>query len=366
VNETNHYEIAIPKIGSWSSLTPMTGVVPGLKDVPRDQRPPVWPVFFSFRIMVGIGFCMLGSGCGAFGCAGGALFENAGFLRAAMLMTPVGLRRRAVRLVHGRDRRQPYVVYGLLRTADAVSPISRPRCEFTRGPSASSTWSCSGSAATTSRSSCAKGPEPLEEASAGRFRSAHRQDARSAPLGPDESLRGAGRRVQPAGVGPMFGFGSGIRGAAFWLPLIWAGLIAVAVAMYVVVDGFDLGSASCSRRQERELARPHDVLGRADLGRQRDLAGARRRRPAGRVPPRLRDPDAGAVRAADRHAAGARLSAGVAFEFRFKADRSKVVWDYAFHYGSLVATFAQGVVLGAFVQVLRSRAAVLRAGRSTG
>jgi cytochrome d ubiquinol oxidase subunit II len=41
---------------------------------------------------------------------------------------------------------------------------------------------------------------------------------------------------------------------------------------------------------------------------------------------------------------------GVAFEFRFKADRSKRVWDYAFHYGSLLATFAQGMVLGAFVQ----------------
>jgi cytochrome d ubiquinol oxidase subunit II len=41
---------------------------------------------------------------------------------------------------------------------------------------------------------------------------------------------------------------------------------------------------------------------------------------------------------------------GVAFEFRFKADTSRRVWDYAFHYGSLLATFAQGVVLGAFVQ----------------
>jgi cytochrome d ubiquinol oxidase subunit II len=41
---------------------------------------------------------------------------------------------------------------------------------------------------------------------------------------------------------------------------------------------------------------------------------------------------------------------GIAFEFRFKADRSKFLWDNAFHFGSLVATFAQGVVLGAFVQ----------------
>ncbi len=41
---------------------------------------------------------------------------------------------------------------------------------------------------------------------------------------------------------------------------------------------------------------------------------------------------------------------GVAFEFRFKAESSKRIWDYAFHYGSLLATFAQGIVLGAFVQ----------------
>ncbi|GJD72425.1 hypothetical protein CFIICLFH_0639 [Methylobacterium goesingense] len=40
----------------------------------------------------------------------------------------------------------------------------------------------------------------------------------------------------------------------------------------------------------------------------------------------------------------------VAFEFRFKANRSQFVWDNAFHYGFLVATFAQGMVLGAFVQ----------------
>ncbi len=39
----------------------------------------------------------------------------------------------------------------------------------------------------------------------------------------------------------MFGFGMEYEGAAFWLPLVWAALLAVAVAMYVVIDGFDLG-----------------------------------------------------------------------------------------------------------------------------
>ena len=78
----------------------------------------------------------------------------------------------------------------------------------------------------------------------------------------------------------MFGFGTEYEGLAFWLPLIWAGLLAVAIAMYVIADGFDLGVGilfNAARR--RELARPHDVLGRADLGRQRDLAHPRRRRP---------------------------------------------------------------------------------------
>ena len=51
--EENRYELAIPKLGSYILTHDFGGVVPGLKDVPPDQRPPVWPVFFSFRIMVG-------------------------------------------------------------------------------------------------------------------------------------------------------------------------------------------------------------------------------------------------------------------------------------------------------------------------
>ena len=99
----------------------------------------------------------------------------------------------------------------------------------------------------------------------------------------------------------MFGFGTEYQGLAFWLPLIWAGFIAFAVAMYVIVDGFDLGVGILFKAaRERELARPHDVLGRADLGRQRDLARPRRRRAARGLPHRLRDPDAGALLADHR------------------------------------------------------------------
>jgi cytochrome d ubiquinol oxidase subunit I len=125
VNEKNDFEIAIPKIGSWVLTHAFDGVVPGLKDVPRDQRPPVWPVFFSFRIMVGIGFAMLGLGLWSLYLRWkGTLFTNRTFLTCAMLMTPSGFGAVLFGWFTAEIGRQPYVVYGHLRTADAVSPIS--------------------------------------------------------------------------------------------------------------------------------------------------------------------------------------------------------------------------------------------------
>ncbi|RDI61814.1 cytochrome ubiquinol oxidase subunit I [Microvirga subterranea] len=123
--ETNRYEIGIPKIGSWVLTHAFDGVVPGLKEVPRDERPPVWPVFFSFRIMVGIGFAMLGLGLWSVYLRWkGTLFSNRAFLTAAMLMTPSGFGAVLFGWFTAEIGRQPYVVYGHLRTADAVSPVS--------------------------------------------------------------------------------------------------------------------------------------------------------------------------------------------------------------------------------------------------
>ncbi len=148
----------------------------------------------------------------------------------------------------------------------------------------------------------------------------------------------------------MFGFGTEYEGLAFWLPLIWAALIAVAVAMYVVMDGFDLGvgilftAARDENWRDRmmfSVAPIWDgnetwlILGGGGLLAVFHLAYAI-------LMPALYVPILMMLIAL--------VFRGVAFEFRFKADRSKRVWDYAFHYGSLAATFAQGVVLGAFVQ----------------
>ncbi len=125
VNETNRFEIAIPRIGSWVLTHAFDGVVPGLKDVPPNERPPVWPVFFSFRIMVGLGFAMLGIGLWSLYLRyKGTLFTNRTFLTATMIMTPSGFGAVLFGWFTAEIGRQPYVVYGHLRTADAVSPVT--------------------------------------------------------------------------------------------------------------------------------------------------------------------------------------------------------------------------------------------------
>ena len=101
---------------------------------------------------------------------------------------------------------------------------------------------------------------------------------------------------------------AGLSGAAYWLPLVSAAVIALAVALYVVLDGFDLGIGILFPYFRRgEPARPDDELGRAVLGRQRDLAGHGRHRAVRRLPARLLDHHAGALRAGGAHAAGAGL-----------------------------------------------------------
>jgi cytochrome d ubiquinol oxidase subunit I len=124
--ERNLYEIAIPGLGSYILTHEGQGVVPGLKDVPRENRPPVWPVFFSFRIMVGLGMLMAALGFWSLYLRWkGRLFTTRPFLWATMLMTPSGFGAVLFGWFTAEIGRQPYVVYGVLRTADAVSPVAR-------------------------------------------------------------------------------------------------------------------------------------------------------------------------------------------------------------------------------------------------
>ena len=121
--ETNHFEIAIPYLGSLILVHEVGGEVRGLKAWPADERPPVPVVFYAFRIMVAIGFLMLGVALASLWLRRRKrLFETRWFLRLCAACTPIGF----VALIAGwfvtEVGRQPWTVYGLLRTVDSTSP----------------------------------------------------------------------------------------------------------------------------------------------------------------------------------------------------------------------------------------------------
>jgi len=122
-NERNRFEVAIPALASLYLKHDFDATVQGLKSVARSDRPPVVPVFYAFRLMVGMGLLMLALVL----WAGvmywrGRLFDSPVFHKACVAMAPVGF----IAVVAGwtvtEVGRQPWVVYGLLRTHDAVSP----------------------------------------------------------------------------------------------------------------------------------------------------------------------------------------------------------------------------------------------------
>ena len=99
----------------------------GLDTVPDDLQPPVSIIFWSFRIMVGIGFLMLGLGLWSLVARWrGKLYDWPMLHRAALVMGPSGFVAVIAGWVTTEVGRQPFTVYGLLRTADSVSPLAAP------------------------------------------------------------------------------------------------------------------------------------------------------------------------------------------------------------------------------------------------
>ncbi|MGH8468709.1 MAG: cytochrome ubiquinol oxidase subunit I [Gammaproteobacteria bacterium] len=121
--ERNRAEVSIPKLGSLYLTHSWDGVVRGLKDFLPADRPPVAPVFFAFRVMVGMWAIMFALTLWAWWLAWRKrLFGSPAFLRAATWAIPAGYVAVTAGWITTEVGRQPYVVYGLLRTADAVTP----------------------------------------------------------------------------------------------------------------------------------------------------------------------------------------------------------------------------------------------------
>ena len=121
--ETNRAEVAIPDVASLYLTHDLTTEVKGLKSAPPEDRPPVAPVFFSFRAMVGLGILMLiVAWWGLWLRHKDRLLDSRAYLQVCIAMIPAGYLAVLAGWTVTEVGRQPWVVYGLMRTRDAVSP----------------------------------------------------------------------------------------------------------------------------------------------------------------------------------------------------------------------------------------------------
>lgn len=123
--QKNDFEIVIPKLASFILTHDWDGEIKGLKEWNPQDIPPVAPVFYAFRVMVSIGLSMIFMGVlGAYLYKKGTLFDNRFYLHLFRIMTPVGW----VAVLAGwfvtEIGRQPYTVYGVLRTTQSISPVA--------------------------------------------------------------------------------------------------------------------------------------------------------------------------------------------------------------------------------------------------
>jgi cytochrome d ubiquinol oxidase subunit I len=134
----NHWELSIPRVGSLYLRYNLTGTIAALDEFAPQDIPPVPIVFFAFRFMVGLGLLMLGQGLVSWMLRRRQRLCSARWMmRGCVLMAPAGFLAMLSGWVVTEVGRQPFTVYGLLRTADSLSSISHRQV-------IASTWSILG------------------------------------------------------------------------------------------------------------------------------------------------------------------------------------------------------------------------------
>ena len=325
----NRFAISIPRLGSLITAGNERATIIGLKAFAPRDRPPVFIVFWAFRVMAGLGLAMIGLGLwGAFLWWRGGPERSRLFLRAATLMGPTGFVAVIAGWTVAEVGRQPWVIWHVMRTAVGVSPIGARQVSASLLGFLIVYAVIFAAGALFILRLIAVGPAPETAAPS---------DAARAPLG---------RPWRPPRWSPEM---TGLD-----LPLIACAVIAAAVLFYVLLDGFDLGvgilfplarSTADRDTMMASIAPYWDgnetwlVLGGAGLFAAFPGAYAI-------VMPAFYLPVMGMLMSL--------ILRGVAFEFRLHGRRrGKSLWSFAFGFGSLVAALAQGLILGGFVQGVR-------------
>ncbi|UWR90901.1 cytochrome ubiquinol oxidase subunit I [Phaeobacter inhibens] len=121
------YAIEIPKLSSLILKHDLNAPLAGLDTIPDEDEPPVAILFWSFRVMVALGFAMAGLGLWSlWGRLRGQLYDSRWLHRASIAMGPMGFVAVLAGWITTEVGRQPFTVYGLLRTSDSLAPVSAP------------------------------------------------------------------------------------------------------------------------------------------------------------------------------------------------------------------------------------------------
>jgi cytochrome d ubiquinol oxidase subunit I len=123
-HQRNRFALGLPLLGSIWLTHSLDGRVDGLKNTPIDRQPQMGWVFYGFRVMYGTAIVMFGVAVASLWLRWqGRLFANRWFLRTLVAMTPSGIVATLGGWYLAETGRQPWVIYGVLRTLDAVSPV---------------------------------------------------------------------------------------------------------------------------------------------------------------------------------------------------------------------------------------------------
>ena len=280
------HAVEIPRLGSLILKHDLDAPLAGLDTIAPQNRPAVEVVFWSFRVMVGLGLLMFALGAWSLLARfTGKLYEWRWMKRFAVLMGPSGFIAVIAGWITTEVGRQPFTIYGLMRTAESASPLAAPAVGASLVAFVIVYFAVFGMGSWYLLKLMSRPPQPHEPEPAN-------APAHAAGITPASALAAAP--------------GSRAMADTTLLTLVWAAILAFAVFMYVVMDGFDLGiGVLFPMFRCRQGTRHRHEFHRAGVGRQRDLAGAGRRRIAGGVSAGVRRDHVGAVRAADRHVAGA-------------------------------------------------------------